>query len=156
MNVTGTWTGEYAFDENPEAPRVAGQVVQFSMTLKQGFLGFVTGTIQDDPRSGFPEPGTVHGRLKGNTLGFKKIQPKMRLIHESSRLTLEDWADRQKVVIDTARAHPAALHMGKLSEDGQSMEGRWRIPAAEIDVPGSYQKLVIPALTGTWQLTRKA
>ncbi len=155
MDISGTWTGEYAFDEIPEAKAVAGHVVTFSVTLKQGWLGFITGTIQDDARTGFPEPGVIKGRIKKDSFGFRKIMPKFRMIHESNRITLEQWSDRHKLVINTSQPHPPILHMGKISADGNSIEGRWRIPAITIDVPGSYQAVAVPVLTGTWKISRK-
>jgi len=156
MNISGNWEGEYVVDESDAAPQVAGEVVRFTMTLKQGWLGMVSGTVQDDVRTGFPEAGTIKGRIKGETFGFKKLQPKLRLMHERSRLGLEQVADRYKVVIDTGRAHPAILHMGKVSADGKEMEGKWRMPSTEVDVPGSSQGLTTVVLTGTWKARRKA
>ena len=130
MNITGTWKGEYTFEEMDPADAggkyMAGHVVNFTMQLKQGWLGMVSGTVQQDVRTGFAEAGTVRGRVKGNVFGFKKHFPVFRLIHENSRLTLEQWADRHKVVIDTNRPHPAILYMGDISDDGQTIEGRWR------------------------------
>ena len=63
MNVTGTWKGEYAFEESEEGAgkSVAGTVVTFTLKIKQGWLGSFAGTIQEDPRTGFPEPGEVKG-----------------------------------------------------------------------------------------------
>jgi hypothetical protein len=159
MNITGTWKGEYIFEEMDEkeggGKYMAGQVVNFTMTLKQGWLGMVSGTVQDDARAGFPEKGAVKGRVKKNEFGFRKLMPVMRMIHENSRLTLEQWADRHKMVMDTNRGHPAILHMGEISADGETMEGRWRVSATSIEVPGSYQQLQLPTMGGSWTMARQ-
>ena len=154
MNVSGTWKGEYTFEETEGAKGVAGHVVPFTLTLKQGWLGMISGTVQDDTRAGFPEAGTVKGRLKKRTLGFRRHHPVFRLMHESSRITLEQWADRHKVVVDLVRAHPAILHMGDLSEDGRTLKGRWRMPPLKVEIPGSYLTLDMPAVGGTWTVSR--
>src|SRR3954465_3873637 len=107
MDVTGTWKGEYTFEEGEdgEGRAVAGTVVAFTMKLKQGWFGSFTGTVQDDPRTGFPEEGTIKGKVRpgkdGPILVFEKMMPTLRLIHEASRITLEKWAERRGVVFDT-------------------------------------------------------
>ena len=159
MNITGTWKGEYVFEEMDEkeggGKHMAGQVVHFTMTLKQGWLGMVSGTVQEDVRTGFAEAGVIKGKVKKNVFGFKKLMPVLRMIRENSRLTLEQWAERHKMVMDTSRGHPAILHMGDISADGQTMEGRWRISATSIEVPGSYQQLQLPMVGGSWKMARQ-
>jgi hypothetical protein len=156
MDVTGTWKGEYAFEESEggAGKAVAGNVVTFTMVLKQGWLGSVTGTVQDDPRAGFPEQGTIKGKVKGQVISFDKSMPLLRLIHEHGRLTLEQWAERRKVVMDTKIPHPKIRHLGDASADGNSFEGTWMVNEETVAVPGSYEKLVIPTLAGTWKMTR--
>jgi len=74
MNVTGTWKGEYTFEETTGGgeKRVLGKIVTFTMTLRQGWLGSIGGTVQDDPREGFAEEGAIRGKLKGNVLSLEK------------------------------------------------------------------------------------
>ena len=156
MTVAGSWKGEYSYDENAEAPRLAGQVVGFTVELKQGWLGMISGTIQDDPRTGIPEAGTVRGRVKGTTMQFTKQLPVLRLIHETSALSLEKWAERHKVVMDTEKAHPPIRHQGEISDDGQEVRGTWLLTGVTVEVPGSYQPVKIPTLTGAWHMKRVA
>jgi hypothetical protein len=157
MNVTGTWKGEYTFEESEggAGKAVAGNTVSFTMTLKQGWLGSVTGTIQEDPREGFPEQGKISGRIKGQVISFEKIMPVMRLIHEHGRLTLEQWSERRKVVMETRVPHPKIRHLGDFSADGSSVEGTWLMDESSLAVPGSYERLVLPTLAGTWKMTRQ-
>jgi hypothetical protein len=157
MNLTGTWQGEYVFDEaagDPDAAGVAGQVVRFTLQLQQGWLGAVTGTATDDARTGFPEPGKVKGKLKGKVLEFRRVMPVLRLVHETSRLSLAQWAERRRVVMDTDQPSPPLLFEGELNDAGTAIEGAWRMPGVTIEVPGSYQRLVIPAVGGTWRARR--
>lgn len=158
MNVSGTWTGEYIFDEaasDKEAKGVAGHVIQFEMNLQQGWLGMLSGSVKDDARTGFAEEGKVKGKVKGDWIEFRRLMPVTRMLHEAGRITLERWAERRKVVMDTDRAMPPILFQGKLSADGKSVEGAWRVDSYIIEVPGSYLKEMVPAVGGMWRATRK-
>ncbi len=156
MNVTGAWKGEYTFEETAEGggKEVAGTVVTFTLQLKQGWLGAVSGTIKEDPRVGFAEEGTVKGHLKGKVLSFDKLMPVPRLINEKSRLTLEQWTERHKIVMDLNEPHPKIGHIGDVSEDGNTIEGTWLMKELRMQVPGSGNMFYIPKLAGTWKITR--
>ena len=162
MNVSGTWTGEYHFEEgacDKEASAVVGHVVQFEMTLKQGWLGMLSGTVKDDARTGYPEEGQIKGKFKtgktGGWVEFRRIMPVWRMMHDVGRVTLERWAERRKVVMDTEKAGPALLFEGNLSEDGNEIEGTWKLPGETIMVPGSYLQEPLPTVGGTWRVRRK-
>jgi hypothetical protein len=157
MNVTGTWKGEYVFEETKDGGSrlVAGTVVSFTMELKQGWWNMFTGTIQEDPEAGFPEKGAIKGRLKERVMIFEKIMPKLRMIHEKSRLNLEQLADRYTIVIDTDTPHPKIGHIGDLSADEKSAEGTWLMHEYKLSIPGSGQTLDMPKLAGTWKMSRE-
>jgi hypothetical protein len=158
MSVSGTWQGEYLFEEgggDKEAASIAGHIIGFTMQLSQGWLGMVSGTVQDDKRTGYTEEGKIKGKAKGRSLEFRRVMPVLRFMHESSRITLEQWAERRKIVIDTDRASPPLLFEGQLSEDGNSIAGTWKLPGQTIEIPGSYQHLVIPTVGGTWKARRQ-
>jgi hypothetical protein len=155
MNVGGTWQGEYRFEEaacDEEAAGVAGQVVQFTMELQQGWLGAVSGTVRDDERTGFAEAGKIKGKLRGELLEFRKLMPVLRLMHESSRMTLEQWAQRRNVVMDTDRGCPPILFEGEVKAD--EIAGTWKMLGEIIEVPGSYQRIMLPAVGGSWRARR--
>jgi len=156
MNVTGTWKGEYVFEETKDGGSrlVVGTVVEFTMELKQGWLGMVSGTITEDPSVGFAEKGVIKGRLRERVLVFEKIMPKLRMIHEKSRVTLEQLADRYGVVMDTDTKHPKIRHIGDVSEDEKTIEGTWLMPEYSLGIPGSGQSIALPKLAGTWKMTR--
>jgi len=157
MNITGTWKGEYAIEETSEGggKAVAGTVVGFTMELKQGWLGSVTGTIKEDDRMGFAEKGEIKGKLRGNVFTFDKLMPVFRLIHERSRLTLEQWAERYKVVMASDEPHPKIGHIGDVSPDGKSMEGTWLMKEVIMQVPGSGSALQLPKMAGTFKMNRQ-
>ncbi len=156
MDVTGTWTGEYTFEETKDGGSrlVVGKVVTFKMVLKQGWFGMVTGTIEEDPDEGFPEKGQIKGKLRGTVLVFEKMMPKLRMMHERSRKTLEQLAEQNTFVIDTDKPHPKIRHIGDLAADGKSMEGTWMEPEESLSIPGSAQTIGIPKLVGAWKVTR--
>jgi len=157
MNITGTWKGEYSFEETTGGgeKRVLGTVVAFTMQLKQGWLSSISGTVQDDPRQGFAEEGVIKGKLKGNVMTFEKLQPIMRMIHEPSRMSIEQLAERYKVVMDTKIPHPKIRHIGDVSADGNSAEGTWLVHEESMPVPGSMQSILLPTLAGSWKMTRQ-
>lgn len=161
MNVSGTWTGEYTFEETAGGggKAVAGTVVSFTMELTQGWLGSVTGKIKEDPRVGFAEEGFVKGKLRkgkeNHVLQFDKMMPVLRAIHERSRLSLEQWTERYKITMDLSEAHPKIDHIGDVSADGNSIEGTWLMQELRLPVPGSGNMFYIPKLAGTWKILRK-
>jgi hypothetical protein len=157
MNITGKWKGEYTFEETTDGgeKKVLGKVVPFTMELKQGWLGGFSGTMQDDAREGFAEQGTIRGRVKGNVMSFEKIQPTLRLIHEPSRMTLEQLGDRHNLVLDTKVPHPKIRHIGDISADGKSVEGTWLQSEFSMPVPGSGSMIGVPLLAGSWKMTRQ-
>jgi hypothetical protein len=156
MNVTGTWKGEYVFEETKDGGSryVAGTVVPFTVHLKLGWFGSLAGTVKEDPDTGFPEEGQIKGKIKGSVLIFEKLMPKMRLMHEKSRMTLEQIAERSSFVLDTDHPHPPIRHIGDLSPDGNAIEGTWLSPEYQLNIPGSGQIIAIAKLAGTFKLTR--
>jgi hypothetical protein len=160
MDVTGTWKGEYTFEEGEDGAgkQVAGVVVTFTLTLKKGWFGAFAGTVQEDARTGFVEAGTVKGRVRpgreGPVMVFEKLMPRLRMMHDGSRVTLEQWAERRKVVMNTDVAHPKIRHIGDISPDGRTVEGTWMQSEFQLSVPGSHERLTLPTIAGTWKLTR--
>ena len=155
MNLSGTWRGQYSFDEDPNLSKLPSRPIPFEMTLKHHFLGIISGATTDDPRNGFAEPGKIRGRLTGDTLRFKKLFPKLRILHEGKNQTLVDWAEKWGFVLDDPdEPHPAIHFLATLSEGGQSLSGSWRTPETDITIPGANGPLHLPALTGTWSATR--
>ena len=159
MNVSGTWSGDYIFEEgacDKEAQSVVGHAIHFEMTLQQGWLGMLSGKVKDDPRTGYPEEGKIKGKLKGEWIEFRRLMPVLRLMNETGRITLERWAERRKVVMDIERPSPPLLFQGKITDDGKTIEGTWRLDGFTIEVPGSYLQENVPAVGGSWRAALKA
>jgi len=156
MNLTGTWEGEYIFEETKDGGSrlVAGTVVHFTLQLKQGWFGAVTGTVKEDPETGFPEEGEIKGKLRERMFVFEKIMPVMHMTHEKSHKSIEQLAEQLNLVMDTDHKHPKIRHIGDVSEDEKSIEGTWLSPETSLQIPGSSQALLIPKLAGTFKVTR--
>lgn len=156
MNLTGTWTGEYVYEETKDGGSrlVVGTVVQFTLQLKQGWFGAVTGTVKEDPETGFPEAGEIKGKLRDKVLVFEKIMPVMHMTHEKSHKSIEQLAEQFNLVMDTEYPHPKIRHIGDVSEDEKTIEGTWLSPETSLPVPGSSQTIMIPKLAGTFKVTR--
>jgi len=156
MNLTGTWQGQYSFDPNERLPKLPSFPISFQMTLKQGWFGLISGTAQDDPKHGMPEPAKISGRLKNNSIALTKSHPKIRVVHEGKFQSTEQLAERYRVALDEyPPAHPKIHCYGTLSDDGQSISGEWLLSSSEIRIPGS-RPLQLPALRGTWSMKRSA
>ncbi len=155
MNLSGVWRGHYTYDEHATLTRLPAHPIAFEMTLRQKWFGMVAGTVQDDPKDGFPDLGKIRGSFKNGTFSFRKLMPTLRMVHEGSQATLEEWAQRRNIATsDFPVAHPPILFRGKLSEDGQTLEGVFSLAEMTIEVPGYYRGLPIPLITGTWTAKR--
>jgi hypothetical protein len=159
MSIEGAWQGEYRFEEgacDKEAADMGGHIVGFTMEIQSGWLGSISGTMQDDARTGFSEAGKLKGKAKGKYVEFRRAVAVYRMIHEAGRPTLEQWAERRKIVIDSDRTAPAMLFEGTLTDDGQAYEGTWKMHGETLQVPGSYLQFPVPTVGGTWRMRRKA
>ena len=156
MSIAGTWKGEYVYEETKDGGSrlVVGREVSFTMELKEGWFGAITGTIKEDPETGFPEEGVIKGKLKGTVFVFEKIMPKLRMMHEKTRISLDDIVERYSFVMDTEEKHPKIRHIGDVSADGNTIEGTWLSPEYALNVPGSAQSIALPKLAGTFKMTR--
>jgi hypothetical protein len=156
MSIAGKWTGEYVYEETKDGGSrlVVGTVVSFTMELKDGWFGAITGTIKEDPETGFAEEGAIKGKLKGTVFVFEKIMPKLRMTNEKNRMSLDDIVERFNLVMDTDVKHPKIRHIGDLSADGNTIEGTWLSPEYQLTIPGSAQSIALPKLAGTFKMTR--
>lgn len=155
MNLTGTWRGDYSYEQSDDLPKLPSRPIPFEMTLKQRWFGLVTGSIKDDARNGFAEPGKIRGSFKAPAFRFGKHFPRLRIVHEGQNQTLVDWAERWKFVLDDPdEPHPTIHCVGTLSDDGQTLTGTWRIAETKITIPGASGPLRLPELSGTWSAAR--
>jgi hypothetical protein len=157
INLTGTWRGTYSFDHVEKLPRLPVSPIPFEMTLKQGWFGFISGTAQDDPKSGMAEPAKVRGRFKGGRLSIVKVHALFRVVHEGKFESPQQLADRYRVALDEfPPAHPRIRCIGTLTDNaerGPSFTGVWILAAGELQIPGS-RALETPELRGTWTMKR--
>ncbi|MCL2647921.1 MAG: hypothetical protein FWD61_13055 [Phycisphaerales bacterium] len=154
MNLTGTWQGQYSFDPDDKLPKLPDRPISFLMTLKQGWFSSISGSAQDDPNHGMPEPAKISGRLKNNRLTLTKSHPTIRLVHDGKFESTAQLAERYRVALDEyPPPHPKIHCLGTISDDGQSISGEWLLNSGEIHIPGS-RSLQLPALRGTWSMKR--
>jgi len=154
MNLTGNWQGQYSFDSDDHYPKLPTRPISFQMTLKQGWFGSVTGTAQDDPKQGMPEPAKIAGKFKNQTVTFTKSHPQIRIVHEGKFQSTEQLAERYRVALDEfPPPHPKIRCVGTLSDDGNSITGEWLLNSGELPIPGS-RPLKLPSLRGMWTMKR--
>lgn len=99
-DLSGSWDGTYFYPDVPEA----GPVTPFLATVSDRG-GALTGRIIEPHE--FRE-GTVHSSLVGQRIG--------RSVHFEKSYHDAGWEYSQTVIYD-----------GKLSEDGETITGEWRI-----------------------------
>ena len=149
FDVSGRWTGEYAFDQVD-----AGPPVMFESGLRSSWFGRFSGVVQDGP-SGMPQPGRVSGWARGRRVTFKKHMPVLMFRFEGRPVTLAEYlaATGNARVISNVR-HPTIQYEGRLTDDG-ALHGVWRSERHVVSIPG-VMFLRLAAATGTWWATRSA
>ena len=167
--LTGTWKGEYAYDQSELAPGSWG----FEWTLRQGLLGGLRGKSQE--RNG-ERLASLRGRFSRDRIKIRKIYPadpwqfKVMLPDGSRGSAMElfgseGWSEYvraladghgvpvEQVIESLAREMTAAART--LSYVGtfvsiDRMEGAWNIGQASIAWAGVH----LPETTGTWWASR--
>ena len=150
INLSGTWTGEYQY-----APPAVGVPAAFILNLRQGWLGRITGTVQDGPE-GMPEEGKVTGWLRGNRLTFRKQMPVFRVASEGRTVPLAEYlAASGELRISANMPHPSILYEGTAGGDGQSLSGVWNVSESVIRLAGQARALQFPGYKGSWVARRR-
>jgi hypothetical protein len=129
------WRGSYAYP--PGTPGLAFERVPFVMTLRHGWFGGITGSIEDG-EGGIPDPARVSGRFRGTSIRFRKVYPRVWLPGIDGRLICVPIA-----------APSTVLYAGTASFDRRSIEGTWSIAGGVFEHAGQWFET--PAVSGSWE-----
>ncbi len=128
MKLARKWTGEYWYDGADvgfSLPRVAF-TADFSKSLCGGFRG----QILDDSAVGMPYRASVRGRLRADSLSFRKIYSGAPYT-VASPSGAESFDDYCKRLFGSPPAliflHPPIYYFGRYSKVSKAFEGIWTI-----------------------------
>ena len=119
--IKGHWTGEYRYDGRPGA-YAGGRPSGFTMELEKTGLGFFKGKVQDDPTTGMPDVGKIHGWRASSKVYFVKRMP----VRSVRRVDLETGEVGERIR-DPRRRHPRILYSGRWYAESKELRGEWRI-----------------------------
>ena len=147
MNLSGTWTGEYSDDFGTHP-------IDFTLTLNQRWL-FRLREVVLDGVGGMPEDGLVEGWTCGTRIRFRKLMPIARVVVDGGTRTLrEQLALRDGEILAGDPPHPPILYEGRVSSDGRSAAGTWRIAVHHVPLADGERSLRMGGITGTWKARR--
>jgi hypothetical protein len=129
--IEGTWLGEYQYAAVPGV-FTGGLPTKFTLNLQETKYGFFRGSVQDDPTTGMPEPGTIFGWRSGERIYFLKRMPS-RYVRQMDPET-KQVSER---IRRDGRRHPTILYTGRWLSGENQLEGRWRFVRPG-RVPGTW------------------
>jgi hypothetical protein len=138
--MLGTWKGYYKYN-NQAIQKSAGLDRTYFTIHIHSFDGKkFEGSVTDDADSGGMEgEGKIIGQIEDTTVSCRKYMPKNTYI----------FKDGTKKVFDGK--HPTIYYSGTISDNGNKMEGRWKIKRQFIFLFG-FIPFPIKAGGGTWSM----
>jgi hypothetical protein len=154
IQMQGTWVGEYEMPKSSEGPAYS---VPFTMDLKDGFFGAFSGTVRDDPGIGMPEPGTIHGKIRGLQVEFTKQMPIAYVALSKGAIKLSVYLMEQGITVDErAIKHSPIYYLGRYITDQDTVAGKWRISAHMLRIPGTRMIMRFLSGCGDFWMKRRA
>jgi hypothetical protein len=147
--VSGIWRGTYRYDPSELAP--PRDPVGFTLTLRQGWFGRFTGSVEEDAARGMPGVGTVEGRFSYPAIKFIKQMPIGYVAtRDGGRETFREAFRKFGITLEQEVPHPPILYVGTFS-DMTHAHGTWAIPPHPVPLDDS-RILRLPGGTGGWDL----
>jgi hypothetical protein len=147
VDAAGTWHGAYEYEPQDGASSVA-----FAMHLAQDERGRVFGTVTDGP-GGMPEEGRIIGTCRRGRLQFLKLMPVARIGADDGTQEVAAMLAADGHEVDGPLEHPQILYEGRLTPDGRTMAGTWRLDDYAVPLKGG-QSARINGARGVWSATR--
>ena len=129
--------------------------VPFTLTLKQGWFGRFSGSVEDDPVRGMPGTGTVEGLFSFPRIEFTKQMPVCYVRTPDGRsMTLREFLIEQGNTCERDVPHLPIFYQGEFS-DARQASGTWTIRAGAHWLPDG-QSVQVPESTGGWAMESAA
>lgn len=144
--VTGVWRGAYGYDGNGV---LGAEVVPFTFTLKQGWLGHFGGVVTEDAPMGMPGVGRIDGYFGWPTIEFTKQMPVGYTARpDCSRMTLREYFTEHGHACEHELPSPPISYEGTFL-DANRVQGLWVIKPIRVSSPDGWS-ITSPQTTGLW------
>jgi hypothetical protein len=158
--VSGLWAGEYSYLGEHGGPWGTSVAVPFHMTLRASKTGRIAGTVNEDPRLGFSEEGSLLGQAYLRKVTLTKHMPLLRVWEPGRLLTFAELVERRSNGRYSAPPlrHPPVLLEGRLSRRSGTMEGIWTLEPFTLELDDDPEwpdwRGHFPRQTGEWRASR--
>ena len=150
--VSGTWRGTYSYEPVEHVPRL--DPVAFTLTLKQGWFGRITGTVTDDSPRGMPGTGLIKGYFAFPRIEFTKRMPVCYVVTPDGRnITMREYLIEQGHACDRDVPHMPICYSGEFSSPTRA-NGTWIIKAGPLSL-GDGRAVQMPETKGMWVIESK-
>ena len=157
-NLTGIWTGECVYDPVPELPDQECRV-SFTLHLRHGWFGRLSGFIKDDPEKGAPEPAPLKGKVNGEQISFVMYRPVYYVMVDQKMITLEEYIKKAwDMSLDSPVAPYSVSYEGTVSPSVTEISGKWQIPSGVIQFFSLGRRCEFPGPggSGRWKVARRS
>lgn len=130
-SLAGCWIGEYAYVPRTDVSGIPSPC-PFRLEIRSGWLGFFSGSVQDNPESGIGMAGRIRGWSGGSKIHFVKRMPVRvwrPVDHESKQVG--------ELMQNPRRRHPMIFYSGSWIAQENEFRGRWRF-LSPLRVPGTW------------------
>ena len=129
--------------------------VPFKLTLKQGWFGHFTGSVNDDVTRGMPGTGVIDGYFSFPRIEFTKQMPICYVATPDGRhITLREFLIEQGHACDHDVQHMPIFYHGEFSTPARA-GGTWIIRATPILLRNG-RALKMPETNGVWSIDAEA
>ena len=122
------------------------------MRLAQDADGHVSGTVSDGP-GGMPEEGRIIGTARRGRLQFLKLMPVGRVGAADGTEEVLAFLAEAGHEADGPLEHPQILYEGRLTSDGRTVTGTWRLDDYRVPLKDG-QTCTLAGARGVWSATR--
>lgn len=139
--MKGTWTGYYRYNSKLTRKNTGFEKTGFTIHIETfdgtGFEGIVN---DDVSTGGMKETGKIIGYVKNDTVHFRKLMPRSRMINPDG--TRSEFDKKHKVLYYT----------GVLSKDKTAISGKWKFKNT-IGFLFGFIPIPYSPGCGTWSMT---
>ncbi|RZJ98983.1 MAG: hypothetical protein EOO46_23105 [Flavobacterium sp.] len=139
--MIGTWNGNYRYDNKVVLEIIGFDTTGFTIIIEKFDGENFEGIVNDDVQSGgMRETGEIIGKIKKDSIYFKKLMPKNRII-------LSPFETRTI----PEKEHPTLYYSGIFTNDKASVSGSWKFKRKFTLYFGFIPALYRPG-KGTWEM----
>jgi len=140
--MKGCWIGYYQYFSKSLSEKFWDMKTGFTIEIHEVDGFNFKGMVKDDiATGGMYGEGTIIGKMKGRHISFVKKMPIETLI-------MSDGSFKT-----TSRKHPKIYYKGYLAQNGNEVEGVWKIKT--IIIWKGLWPFIIPSSKGNWYMKRE-